>query len=197
MKTALSFQFVGGNLALDFVNTVSNRLAPDSERDSLRTPRDLAVWEAAAGLAERGLFRRVSSLRDGLTLREALYRIFRSHLVHRSPKAGDMEVLNRFVSRARAHWRVERKSGGYKWSWTEEGPRISPALARVAEAATALLVSEEMAFLRQCADEACGWLFLDNSQGRRRKWCSMRDCGNRAKARRHHQRIRRRGGQNR
>jgi predicted RNA-binding Zn ribbon-like protein len=186
MQTAHPFQFIGGNLALDFVNTVSNRLRPDNERDYLRTPRDLAAWEAAAGLAERGLFRQGSSLRDGLTLRESLYRIFHSYLLHKPPHESDMEVLNRFVSRARAHWKLERKNGTYKWSWSEEGPRISAALARVAEAATDLLVSDDLAFLRECSDEACGWLFLDYSQGRRRKWCSMRDCGNRAKARRHY-----------
>ncbi|TIU06903.1 MAG: CGNR zinc finger domain-containing protein, partial [Mesorhizobium sp.] len=31
----------------------------------------------------------------------------------------------------------------------------------------------------------CGWLFLDTSRGGKRRWCSMRTCGNREKVSRH------------
>ncbi|MCL4825828.1 MAG: CGNR zinc finger domain-containing protein [Caldilinea sp.] len=34
----------------------------------------------------------------------------------------------------------------------------------------------------------CGWLFFDASRNRSRRWCSMEDCGNRAKARLHYKR---------
>ena len=40
--------------------------------------------------------------------------------------------------------------------------------------------------VRQCANPACGWLFLDNSKSGNRRWCSMSACGNRAKAHRHY-----------
>jgi predicted RNA-binding Zn ribbon-like protein len=40
--------------------------------------------------------------------------------------------------------------------------------------------------IEQCEGDVCGWLFLDRSPAGRRRWCSMRDCGNRAKARRHY-----------
>jgi len=43
----------------------------------------------------------------------------------------------------------------------------------------------------QCADEqGCGWLFVDTSKNRRRRWCDINDCGNRAKQRRYQQRAR-------
>jgi predicted RNA-binding Zn ribbon-like protein len=35
--------------------------------------------------------------------------------------------------------------------------------------------------LRICADADCRRIFLDRSHGKRRRWCSMRRCGNRAK----------------
>src|SRR6185437_6680981 len=54
--------------------------------------------------------------------------------------------------------------------------------SRVAADARALLLDPSA--LRACADPECGWLFLDRSQARRRRWCSMAECGNRAKARR-------------
>ena len=52
------------------------------------------------------------------------------------------------------------------------------------------LVSGDRELIRQCEDDACGWLFVDRSRGGRRRWCSMADCGNRAKARRHYTKLR-------
>jgi predicted RNA-binding Zn ribbon-like protein len=37
--------------------------------------------------------------------------------------------------------------------------------------------------LRSCP--RCDWLFLDTSRGGKRRWCSMRTCGNREKVSRH------------
>jgi predicted RNA-binding Zn ribbon-like protein len=37
--------------------------------------------------------------------------------------------------------------------------------------------------MKACRAEDCGWAFYDRSRNRSRAWCSMRECGNRAKAR--------------
>jgi predicted RNA-binding Zn ribbon-like protein len=37
--------------------------------------------------------------------------------------------------------------------------------------------------LKACRAETCGWVFLDETRNRSRRWCSMKVCGNRAKAR--------------
>ena len=52
-----------------------------------------------------------------------------------------------------------------------------------------LLTSEQIDRIARCRDDrGCGWLFLDRSRSKARQWCSMADCGNRAKARRHYRR---------
>jgi predicted RNA-binding Zn ribbon-like protein len=51
-----------------------------------------------------------------------------------------------------------------------------------------LLTSGDLDRVGQCADDRCGWLFLDVSRNGSRRWCSMEACGNRAKARRHYRR---------
>jgi predicted RNA-binding Zn ribbon-like protein len=61
-------------------------------------------------------------------------------------------------------------------------------LWRVALSARELLLALPPGRLRICAGDECGWLFLDSSKAGRRRWCSMADCGNRAKARRHYAR---------
>ena len=55
-------------------------------------------------------------------------------------------------------------------------------------AAAELLTSADRDRVRACASDPCRWLFLDLSRNRSRRWCSMEDCGNRAKARRHYAR---------
>jgi predicted RNA-binding Zn ribbon-like protein len=49
-----------------------------------------------------------------------------------------------------------------------------------------LIVSPEGGRLRHCLNDQCGWLFMDDSKNGSRRWCSMRSCGNRAKAQRHY-----------
>jgi predicted RNA-binding Zn ribbon-like protein len=57
---------------------------------------------------------------------------------------------------------------------------------RPADAAVDLLRTLDVRHLKTCplADGGCGWLFLDRSRNSSRRWCSMDDCGARAKARR-------------
>ncbi|MEV7323079.1 CGNR zinc finger domain-containing protein [Streptomyces sp. NPDC093970] len=44
--------------------------------------------------------------------------------------------------------------------------------------------------LRACANPECRLFLIDRSRTNRARWCSMAVCGNRMKARRHHQRTR-------
>jgi predicted RNA-binding Zn ribbon-like protein len=42
--------------------------------------------------------------------------------------------------------------------------------------------------VRACGADTCRWLFLDTSRNHTRRWCDMKVCGNRMKARRFHER---------
>ncbi len=89
------------------------------------------------------------------------------------------------------------------WTWTvpvigagrSPGPELGAAvLAPVIRSAIDLLGGSELARLRGCANPRCGWLFVDRSRKHNRRWCDMRECGNRAKARRYYRRRRAAGG---
>ncbi|PZS34823.1 MAG: hypothetical protein DLM61_02955 [Pseudonocardiales bacterium] len=58
----------------------------------------------------------------------------------------------------------------------------APVLA-AATAVEDLLCSPLSRVVAVCAGRGCGWLFADPR--RRRRWCDMAVCGNRAKARRY------------
>jgi predicted RNA-binding Zn ribbon-like protein len=53
-----------------------------------------------------------------------------------------------------------------------------------------MLVSEGLNHAGQCIDGCeSGWLLLDTSKNRIRRWCDVRDCGNQARQRRFPQRA--------
>lgn len=82
-------------------------------------------------------------------------------------------------------------AGRFAWSWADEPLDLEMPLWPIARSAAELLTSPAaLPTLRLCASERCAWLFLDTSRNGSRRWCSMRTCGNRAKARRHHARVR-------
>jgi len=64
----------------------------------------------------------------------------------------------------------------------------------LAQAASDLLVSSDAELVKDCGDPTCRWLFLDVSKNHTRRWCDMKTCGNRMKARRHHARAQEEGG---
>jgi len=93
-----------------------------------------------------------------------------------------LTALNAAVGEAYAHLQVRAVTEGYDLVWPAPSDLRAP-LWPVVKSAVDLLVSGE-ARLRACASDTCGWLFIDESKNRSRRWCSMRDCGNRAKVRR-------------
>jgi predicted RNA-binding Zn ribbon-like protein len=56
-----------------------------------------------------------------------------------------------------------------------------------------LLTSDRREWVRSCRGRECGWMFLDLSRNATRRWCSMERCGDRAKARWHYQKHKKKG----
>lgn len=76
-------------------------------------------------------------------------------------------------------------------------PELEPACHGVSGALARLLaiVSRSMADgtwtrLKTCPADDCLWAFYDRSRNRSGRWCTMAECGNRAKARTYRQRAR-------
>jgi predicted RNA-binding Zn ribbon-like protein len=204
---------IGGRLCLDFVNTVAGwvsggrrrgrEYADTGLRDKLLRYGDLLAWAECAGAVTKNQSRRLgrraasdpraaaSALASAAELRGALYRIFKSVVENWTPRPADMEVLERELSAARAHQRLARVSGAFVWTWEDSDRELERVLWPVAGSAAELLTSNDLAMIRQCGGEECGWMFLDTSRNHTRHWCNMKECGNRAKVRRFRQRVRR------
>ena len=123
------------------------------------------------------------------SLRESMYALLVAWGDGRRPARPDLDRLNDLLAAAPRRDRLDWPAAGPVWPRAPRIELIAPAWP-VAWSAADLLTSGDPDRLRQCAGPGCGWLFYDQSRGGRRRWCSMEDCGNRAKAQRHQARLR-------
>jgi predicted RNA-binding Zn ribbon-like protein len=194
---------LGGRLCLDFANTLDWR-ASEHPLEYLTSYAALATWGEHAGAlsaaaaeqlrtaAERRPEEATTTLRDALALREAIWRIFVALAHSERPPAGDLERLNVMLGEALRHAQIAPAAGAtspYMWDWEERGDALGRPLWPVVRSAADLLTSDDAGRAQECLGDGCGWLFLDTSKNHSRRWCAMRGCGNRAKARRHYQRA--------
>jgi predicted RNA-binding Zn ribbon-like protein len=188
------FDFCGGDLAIDFTNTVGNRGDHDPE-DHFNTFGDVVAWAEARGVitrpAARALRRRAVSDPDearrahrrAVELREALYRVLEAAAGKRRPPPEDLNVLNAHVS-ATFEGAALSASGARFTLETPHRVGLDEVLRPVVRAAVELLTSDRVEHIGRCADDSCAWLFLDTTRSRTRRWCDMKSCGNRNKVRR-------------
>lgn len=186
MSDPSPFDAIGGNRALDFVNTVANRGNPDKRRDLLTTPSDLQSWFVALGLPAGDLAE--SDLAGARAIRERLHDVFLPASQDRAVGAAALEAFGRDFRAATGARRLQPQGKRIVWGWAPDAGALHRSLFPVLVDAAELLVSDDFEKVRECQGPGCGWLFVDRSRGRPRRWCSMSDCGNKAKARRHQQR---------
>ena len=197
-----TFHLSGGRLCLDFANTVSWRGSGEPV-ERLGSYADLVAWGRQTGGVTEPEARRLlreggrrpaaaaRALSEAIRVREAIYRIFSNIVDGRSPAPADLATLNADLSDALSRLQVVGKGGEFAWQWRSEGEALRSILWPVVRSAAELLASRDLGYLRKCAAENCRWIFLDTTRNRSRRWCDMRVCGNRAKVRRHYQRLKR------
>ncbi len=195
------FAFNAGRLCLDFANTVRSR--PSSDRlDLIGAYEDLLSWarqatiltpEEAAVLtdaARHGARAAGEALTQARALRESMYAVFSARAAGLPAPAADLQTLNQAIARAMAHSGLTVAGARFEWGWPDSAPGLDRVSWWVARSAAELLTSSDLTFVRECASYDCGWLFMDTTKNRSRRWCDMRVCGNRAKSRRHYERRR-------
>ncbi len=202
-KQGASFELVAGRLCLDFVNTLDGSRETGETQEKLVSYGDLVAWGREAGVVTereaRTLLREAArnpggaarALARARALREAVYEIFYA-VAHgrRAPSKTDLAVLNAELSEAMAQSRVVRTDDGFGWDWSTKDEALERVIWPVARSAAELLTSGEVGRTRVCEAGDCSWLFMDLSKNRSRRWCDMKNCGNRAKSRRHYERKR-------
>ena len=192
-KHAGNLSLLGGRPCLDFVNTLDWR-GTDHPVEFLDTYHDLVVWSRHVGTISDQEAQRLSQkaktdasriaavMRDAVQLREAIYRIFASIAEGLPVGEEDLAIFNRYLSATMQSSQIIQQKENFIWNTKGDPQKLDWILNPLVRSAADLLVSVERQKVKKCGDPACGWLFLDISRNRSRRWCDMGDCGNRAKA---------------
>jgi predicted RNA-binding Zn ribbon-like protein len=191
---ASQFPSIAGHPALDLLNTVHWRLSPSKQTDDIASYADVVTWSEMAGFVfagEGGALRDLAAKKPGeatraweafITLREVVY----AAIVTRS--AGATEILLKA-------WRagIDRATLSPAtdcWEWVDRELSLTTPQDRVVRSLLDLMQSDQVKLLHQCEDDACGWVYLDTSPRRNRRWCIASDCGDRNRARDYYRRQR-------
>jgi predicted RNA-binding Zn ribbon-like protein len=191
---------IGGDAALDFVNTVTGR--DQSPRDWLDSYPRLLEWAAFVHLLPERVLRTLGkkaqkepkaaaiALARAKALREALFGLITRIISRRPPLKNALALL-------RQHWIAGIKAHELRFSHG----RVLVDLRK--DALDFDLIASTIAYrmvqqvlplptdrLRICQGPNCSWVFIDKSKAGRRRWCDMAVCGNAAKFRRFYARSR-------
>jgi predicted RNA-binding Zn ribbon-like protein len=105
------------------------------------------------------------------------------------PRA-QVRELNHILRGGLHYHQLEMSPDGTQYGLARVGDRLDQARAAVAGTFAEFLAGPDVRRLRICANDGCREIFIDRSPTGRRRWCTMRTCGNRAKAARHRDRYR-------
>src|SRR5690606_16353511 len=188
----VGLDLAASQVCLDYANTLEGRHA-DQPCETLGNYEALVTWcRRHSILDEPGAQRLVQraashpdqaarALTHAIALREALYQIFSALADGKAPQRAELATFNAALAEALAFLRITRAADGFTWTWSAGEDAFDRVLWPIALAAANLLTSPQATVIRKCAAPDCGWLFLDTTRNRSRRWCDMKICGNRAK----------------
>ncbi|MGE6755477.1 CGNR zinc finger domain-containing protein [Rossellomorea sp. NPDC071047] len=200
MSETNPYMMVGERLCMDFINTVSWRESTEKRRDWFTSYAKLIDWSVHAEVltAQQAQDLLVEAgenpshaeevLKQAIEMREIMYRMFKCISKKTSPHEQDIAIFNKYVSQFYRSLQVILEKDQYMLEFKQPEKNLNTMLPPILQSAVNLLVSKnELERVKQCEGDPCGWLFFDSSRNRSRRWCSMADCGNRAKVRRFYQ----------
>jgi predicted RNA-binding Zn ribbon-like protein len=179
---------IGGHLALDFCNTAGEHLAEKPD-EMFCGWESFIRWATQVGLiapeSYLEVLRHAEPVDPIVRLREGIYRVGLAIVGNRRVPQRDLASVGKQANAPRPDITV-RGNGVH---WRPDPSKASAQLRAVlANEALSLFCSPKASRIGICEGGMCGWLFLDESRGKRRRWCDMNDCGSRAKARRYYER---------
>ena len=178
---------VGGNLALDFANTVDDPGGP-ADFDHLGDAGRSTAWARHFGLVEPSVDEGPTTVSDSRRIPADLHRLrdavqsgFTAVADGRPFPETAWQELRRALAHAVGHADLVTVGDRVRLGWP--GGDLGSVADAVAVAAYDLLTGDQLHRVKHCAQ--CHWLFLDRSKNGSRRWCSMEDCGGSVKMRRY------------
>jgi predicted RNA-binding Zn ribbon-like protein len=184
---------VGGNLALDLVNTVSGW--NNDPEDWVPDIASFLVWARTCGVldtreqseaARRAKDSPVSAQRVLASMKELRFALWglTDSLEHRRPaQPGDLTVIDEWRRRLAISQHAIVRHLKIDFTINRDISALELPGLRVTAAALSFLENLPATRIKTCSAQDCGWKFVDESKNRSRRWCDMAVCGNLAKTR--------------
>lgn len=181
------FSHIAGDATLDLINTVEWRLGGPEREEDLTDYADVLAWchetelvspqeaKILTGAARQDVDRAADEHRRVIALREAAYGALFDH------DETAAESVARDYREAIDSARLALSGEG--WRWQDDALELPVPRRRIARALVKLLRRDDLDRLHQCEDAICGWVYLDLSPRRNRRWCASNTCGDRNRAR--------------
>jgi predicted RNA-binding Zn ribbon-like protein len=193
-------------LCVDFVNTVEWRTDPERIEEKLASFDDLVHWAAKHEVISDAVARKL--LRTGhersrlagqvldraIQLRDAIYRVLSATAATQKPAPDRLDVVAREARHFSAHIHLKYGEDRVEWEWNGDEDDLDRVLWPVVHSTIELLRSDLLSRIRECEGPGCGWIILDQTKNRSRRWCEMKTCGNRAKVKRFYERHKQESG---
>lgn len=175
----------GGALCLDFINTVSDYFI-DEPVNYIQSEEEWITWLVRVKLLERDVQFKESSfdLRKILELREILYHIFINYITKKTISASGLKKFNKYLEWANRHINIKLDEDRIVESFQYDSLSANNYLIPIIKSAKDLLISDSVKYIKQCGN--CGWIYLDKSKNRTRRWCNMKACGNKIKTQKYY-----------
>ncbi len=181
------FSHISGSPVLDVINTIHWRLDPALRHDDLASYADVLAWCAEAGLvtgAETRALRRLARVHPERAAAELDEVTEARETAYAALFEDSSDALAALAERYREAVRSARLARhGATYALVDAEVDLATPRHRLVRGLVDLLTREDLDRLHQCEDRACGWVYLDTSPRRNRRWCASSDCGDRNRAR--------------
>jgi predicted RNA-binding Zn ribbon-like protein len=167
-----------GELAIvqDFANSHFTE-APEEDRE--RPTEPIVAWGRHHGLFPRGTRLSPKEVARVLELRRLLREAISANHGEQPMSATDVRKLNDIAQESAVH--VRFKADG-DLRLTSHGIGVDGLAARAFAIIAEARRDGTWSRLKICRADDCAWAFYDRSKNGSGSWCSMSECGNRAKA---------------
>ncbi|WP_328850367.1 CGNR zinc finger domain-containing protein [Micromonospora globbae] len=183
----MRFGHIAGDRMLDLVNTVDWRLGGRDRTENLKTYSDVLDWCVESDLVsgdEAATLRDLAGRDDVRAERERQRVVDARESVYAALFDGDAEAAAHLAGMYReAVAAADLVHTGDRWRWRDRDTDLALPRHRIVRGLVALTQRDDLDRLHQCEDARCGWVYLDTSPRRNRRWCNTRDCGDRNRAR--------------
>ncbi|MEM7582788.1 MAG: CGNR zinc finger domain-containing protein [Acidobacteriota bacterium] len=164
---------------VDFLNTVD----PQTGDDALASATTLSAWLEEQGLLAPGSAFEAADYSAALAARAGLWALAADHSAAYREHAGDRDAIAQLATLAHSARLNVRFDAAGSARLAFETSSFAGVLGRLFAAVERAQLLDRWQRVKICANDACRRAFWDASNNRQAKWCSMRRCGSKLKAR--------------